>query len=146
MNKVRQLRPLFVEEMPPELSGGILYIAKRFNTASHLCCCGCGSRVVTPLNPAKWRLIEHRGAVSLMPSIGNWSLPCRSHYWIERNRVRWAGNMRDWQVREVQARDQRAAQSWAAEIPAPPTSAPAKPASSSRPTFLQWLFKLFAND
>jgi hypothetical protein len=23
----------------------------------------------------------------LFPSIGNWSFPCRSHYWIKRNRV-----------------------------------------------------------
>jgi hypothetical protein len=146
MNKTRHLQPLFVEEMPPELSDGVLYIAKRFNTASHKCCCGCGSRVVTPLNPAKWRLIEHNGAVSLMPSIGNWSLPCRSHYWIERNHVRWAGDMKAWQVRNVRARDQRAAQSWAGEIPAPSTSMSAKPASSSRPTLLQWFVKWLTKD
>jgi hypothetical protein len=100
--------------MPSELSGGILYIAKRFNTASHLCCCGCGSRVVTPLNAAKWRLIEHRGTVSLRPSIGNWSLPCRSHYWIESNRIRWAADMRPWEVRATQSGDAFAVQRWAA--------------------------------
>jgi hypothetical protein len=30
--------------------------------------------------------------VSLDPSIGNWSFPCRSHYWIRNNKVRWAEN------------------------------------------------------
>ena len=24
------------------------------------------------------------------PSIGNWSFPCRSHYWIRNNTVQWA--------------------------------------------------------
>ena len=28
--------------------------------------------------------------VSLAPSIGNWGFECRSHYWIEEGRVRWA--------------------------------------------------------
>ena len=27
----------------------------------------------------------------LYPSIGNWQFPCRSHYWIRRNRIIWAG-------------------------------------------------------
>jgi hypothetical protein len=26
----------------------------------------------------------------LHPSIGNWSFPCQSHYWIRNNRVEWA--------------------------------------------------------
>ena len=29
--------------------------------------------------------------ISLNPSIGNWSYPCRSHYWIKGNRVVWDG-------------------------------------------------------
>jgi hypothetical protein len=28
--------------------------------------------------------------VSLDPSIGNWSFPCQSHYWIRNNRIKWA--------------------------------------------------------
>ena len=32
------------------------------------------------------------GTVSLRPSIGNWQLPCRSHYFIVRNRVVWASD------------------------------------------------------
>jgi len=31
--------------------------------------------------------------VTLDPSIGNWSFPCRSHYRIRNNRVRWAAPM-----------------------------------------------------
>jgi hypothetical protein len=29
--------------------------------------------------------------LSLSDSIGNWSFPCQSHYWIEHSRVHWAG-------------------------------------------------------
>src|SRR3546814_4876362 len=84
-----------VETIPTRLQAGELYISKRYRTSVHLCCCGCGLEVVAPLNPAKWQLTEYRdGSVSLFPSIGNWSFPCRSHYWIERSRVRWSHAMR----------------------------------------------------
>ncbi|WP_373282870.1 DUF6527 family protein [Leeia aquatica] len=38
-----------------------------------MCCCGCGEKVITPLNPAKWHLLKEGGTVSLSPSIGNWN-------------------------------------------------------------------------
>lgn len=75
MTRTGQLIPEFVEFIPERLAPEVLYISKRYSTASHLCCCGCGLEVVTPLNPAKWRLIENNGTVSLHPSIGNWSFP-----------------------------------------------------------------------
>jgi hypothetical protein len=52
--------------------------------------CGSGREVVTPLGPTDWKITIDRDAVSVYPSIGNWSLECRSHYWIERSRIRWA--------------------------------------------------------
>jgi Family of unknown function (DUF6527) len=30
------------------------------------------------------------GKVSLRPSVGNWALPCRSDYFIDRGHIRWA--------------------------------------------------------
>ncbi|WP_407933213.1 DUF6527 family protein [Bdellovibrio reynosensis] len=63
-----------------------------YATASHLCCCGCGSEVVTPLTPTDWRLTFDGTTVSLDPSIGNWSFPCQSHYWITRSRTRWSNH------------------------------------------------------
>jgi hypothetical protein len=95
----------FVEYIPEQLDPGVLYISRRYATASHLCCCGCGLEVVTPLNPAKWRLVDRDGTVSLFPSIGNWSFPCQSHYWIDGGRVRWAAAMSAAQIARVQARD-----------------------------------------
>lgn len=107
MTRLSHLKAEFVECMPETLHPGILYVSRRFSTASHLCCCGCGLEVVTPLNVAKWRLVEHDGSVSLQPSIGNWSFPCRSHYWIDHGRVRWAGAFNAKQIAAVQGRDRR---------------------------------------
>lgn len=105
MTRVTQLTPEFVEFMPDRLEHGILYISRRYSTATHLCCCGCGQEVVTPLKPAKWQLRERNGAVWLNPSVGNWSFPCQSHYWIEGNRVRWAPALSPAAIAQVRARD-----------------------------------------
>jgi hypothetical protein len=58
-----------------------------YGTAVHSCCCGCGHEVVTPLTPTDWCLTFNGETISLWPSIGNWNLPCRSHYVIEGNQV-----------------------------------------------------------
>jgi hypothetical protein len=83
----------FVEFIPEQLAEGVLYISKRYGTAAHKCCCGCGEEVITPLNPTDWSLRVDGKVVSLYPSIGNWSFACRSHYWIRRSKVVWAGQM-----------------------------------------------------
>jgi hypothetical protein len=110
MTRVQSLRPQFVEFIPDKLEEGALYISRRFSTATHLCCCGCGLEVVTPLNPAKWRLEERGGTVSLKPSVGNWSFPCKSHYWINNNQIRWAGQMSKAAIAQVKKRDRRDAE------------------------------------
>ena len=46
------LKHEFVEFIPDELEQGTIYISIRFATASHLCICGCGNKVVTPIRPA----------------------------------------------------------------------------------------------
>lgn len=104
------MRPQFVEFVPDRLEAGVLYISRRYATAAHLCCCGCGSEVVTPLNPAKWRLAESNGRVSLSPSVGNWSQSCQSHYWITENQVKWAGAMPAEMIAAVKRRDRRDAE------------------------------------
>lgn len=92
------LTPEFVEFIPSVLDEGKLYISETYATASHNCCCGCGQRVVTPLNPTGWRLTVRQGLVSLYPSIGNWAFPCQSHYWIEQNKIRWSYQMTDEEI------------------------------------------------
>lgn len=107
MSRLNRVEPRFVEFVPERLDAGVLYISKRFSTASHLCCCGCGLEVVTPFGPAKWRITERSGMVSLWPSIGNWSFPCQSHYILTDNGVKWVGGMSPSMIAAVKARDRR---------------------------------------
>lgn len=102
--RLRELEPIFSEYIPAELEGGRLYVSLDYATASHLCACGCGLRVVTPLSPADW-LLTFDGTVTLEPSIGNGQFPCRSHYLIRQNQVVWARTMTPAQVRSNQVRD-----------------------------------------
>jgi len=95
----------FVEFIPGELKPGTIYISIRFGTASHLCCCGCGNKVVTPLRPTDWKLIFDGKTVSLDPSIGNWSFACKSHYWIRRNQVVWAAKWSEEMIQSGRNRD-----------------------------------------
>lgn len=85
----------FVDAMPERPQSGTLYISIVYGTALHLCCCGCGRDVVTPITPDDWSLTYDGVAVSLSPSIGNWSFECRSHYFITKDRVRWAATWSD---------------------------------------------------
>lgn len=98
----------FVEHIPEDLEEGILYITIPFATVLHLCACGCGSEVATPLSPTDWSITFNGESVSLSPSVGSWILPCRSHYWIRENRVRWAGDWSDEQIEGGRARDRAA--------------------------------------
>lgn len=97
----------FVEFMPKALDEGVLYVSMTYATASHMCFCGCGKKVVTPLSPTDWRLTFNGDTVSLDPSVGNWSYPCRSHYILRGNRVVWAGPMAAGQIRAVRESDAR---------------------------------------
>ena len=103
--KNTSIRPEFVEIIPNHLEEGVLYICERYKTAIHKCCCGCSEEVVTPLTPADWSIRKEGDAVSLSPSIGNWSFACQSHYYIRRNKVIWAARFSQWQIDRVRARD-----------------------------------------
>lgn len=147
MRANRKIEREFVDFIPRAMEEDTLYIAMEFSTASHKCFCGCGSEVVTPLSPAGWQLYFDGEAVSLTPSVGSWSLPCKSHYWIRRDTVEWAGMMSREEIDRVRASDHRAIQrhygqpSAAKEVPAPtpPTQqVPAKPRG-----LWAWLGSLF---
>lgn len=88
----------FVENVPDELEDRVLYVSMLYATVIHLCVCGCRREVVTPLSPAEWQLTFDGETISLSPSVGNWNFPCQSHYWIRRNRVRWAS---PWTAQEI---------------------------------------------
>ncbi len=95
-----QLQHRFVAFIPEQLEEGVLYVSIEYMTVAHLCCCGCGQEVSITLSPTDWRLIFDGKTVSIEPSIGSWSLPCQSHYFITRNRVVWAAK---WSRAEIEA-------------------------------------------
>jgi len=84
---MKTLKPDFVEFVPEDLEAGVLYVSMIYRTAVHLCACGCGEKVVTPLSPRDWKLTFDGKSVTLYPSIGNWSFTCRSHYFIRQNQI-----------------------------------------------------------
>jgi hypothetical protein len=117
MTRLTKIQPEFVTFAPQELEPGVVYVSMEYATVLHLCCCGCGNQVVTPLAPARWHLAFDGDSISLKPSIGNWSFPCQSHYWIRQNKVLWDRRFSDTEIASVRARDQHALhQSAAPEI------------------------------
>lgn len=97
----------FVHFIPEQLTTGVLYVSTDCATAVHLCCCGCGYEVVTPLSPVGWKVVFDGVSVSLYPSIGNWNYECQSHYWIRGGRVIEAGSWSREKVEREQARERR---------------------------------------
>ena len=105
MIKYPSLTHEFVELIPDKLEEGRLYVSIGYATVAHKCCCGCGKQVVTPLSPTDWKLIFDGKTVSLDPSIGNWSFPCQSHYWIRNNRVKWSTQWSKAQIEQGRKQD-----------------------------------------
>lgn len=97
----------FVTHAPRELEEDTLYISIEYKSALHKCFCGCGKEVVTPLSPAGWKLTFDGVSVSLYPSIGNWALPCKSHYWITENEVLIAPKWSERQIDAVRKQDKK---------------------------------------
>lgn len=86
--------------MPSELAPGILYVSEEFKAAAHLCACGCGAKIRTPLTPTEWLLEITDVGPTLRPSVGNWQLPCKSHYWIIEGEVNWSSQWTPEQILE----------------------------------------------
>lgn len=99
MNSKFELR--HVEFIPKILQEeGVLYVSQRFKVAAHLCPCGCRTKIVTPLGPCEWSLSVKKRKPTLYPSVGNWQIPCRSHYWIKNGQIEWSYS---WTDEEIQA-------------------------------------------
>ena len=111
--KIKSIVPEYIELLPPVLENGKLYISKKYGTAVHLCCCGCGTKIVTPLKPTDWSITEHNGRVTLRPSVGSWNHPCRSHYIIRDNKVIEAGAMSNRSIELGLAMNEAAKESYA---------------------------------
>jgi hypothetical protein len=122
--ELHEIKHQFLDLAPPNLEPGILYISVKYKNMIHLCCCGCGHKVVTPISPTGWQLTFDGKAVSVYPSIGNWQLACQSHYVISSGRVQWAGRWSKEMIAAGFARDRQAKQNY---YDAPPPQEPTVP-------------------
>lgn len=100
MQKLITIKLARVQYIPKSLEAGVLYVSEDFEAAVHLCACGCGHKVSTPLGAAEWSFLDTPDGPSLEPSIGNWQFPCRSHYWIQEGQVIWSET---WTPARIQA-------------------------------------------
>jgi hypothetical protein len=105
MSRIKTIKAEYVDAIPAAITDGVLYVSTEYGTAVHKCCCGCGQEVVTPLGPTDWSVTVDGGAVSVYPSIGNWSFPCKSHYWISCGHIRWAKQWSEAQIMYGRQRD-----------------------------------------
>jgi hypothetical protein len=105
MTEGTHLRPEFVTSFPTPMKPGVVYVSVEYNSCGHLCACGCGREVITPLAPVQWSFAYDGENISIRPSIGNWSLPCRSHYVVDRGKVRWARDFNEDEVAWNRLRD-----------------------------------------
>lgn len=95
------------ERFPDELELGKFYFSEDFRSSAHLCACGCGSRVILPIKPAGWQLVQTARSFTISPSVGNREFACRSHYLIEGGRIIWLSSMSDREVQASRAMDKQ---------------------------------------
>lgn len=101
-----------VEFMPKVLEPNVLYVSEKYRTAAHLCACGCGDKIRTPLGPTEWSVVAGRRGPSLWPSVGSWQRPCRSHYVIRDGEIHWAGQWNDAEVQQGRLREHTAREAY----------------------------------
>jgi hypothetical protein len=98
--KMERIKLLKVHYLPKELEEGFLYVSIEFGVAGHLCPCGCKNKIITPLDSTEWTFKEVNNKPTLFPSIGNWQLPCKSHYWITDGVIEWSYQWSNKQIKE----------------------------------------------
>ncbi len=89
MSRITEITYAFVDSAPDKLRPGTMYISTRYRAIVHLCLCGCTEKVLLTLDSDGWSFTFDGRSISIHPSVGNVGLPCRSHYIVRKNRVRW---------------------------------------------------------
>lgn len=105
--KMETIKLLKTQFLPRELEQGILYVSEEYGIAGHLCPCGCGNKIMTPLEPTEWSFKDDFKGPTLYPSIGNWQLPCRSHYWITNGKIEWSYQWSEEEILEGRKAEER---------------------------------------
>lgn len=152
--KQGRFRHKVVDSIPEILQANTLYVTTDRDVAGHLCACGCGREVITPLSPTDWSITFGRRGATLFPSIGNWAFPCRSHYFIRDGDAVWARDMSDKAIAHGRQRDRARKQQYYGRLSEPaampraqelellPPQHPARPSGGQR--LLAWLKRMLA--
>lgn len=138
MTRAKAYEHLFVRSFPDRLDDGVLYVSVDFANTAHRCMCGCGQEVYAQLSPPDWSMTFDGETVSLHPSIGNWSFPCQSHYWLRRGAVSWADQWSKEQIERGRTAD-RLAKSGHSKVRATGAAADEKPTIGFIVRFVRWL-------
>ena len=139
--KIDSLKPSFVPDIPETLEPGVLYLALEYDAMAHLCACGCGNEVATPISPTDWRIAWNGVGITVHPSVGNGSLACRSHYVIDANRIRWCAPMSDRDISWERAQT-ASAKGLLPYPPAPETKAYQPTEGPQAPNKTPWFIRL----
>ncbi|WP_404943419.1 DUF6527 family protein [Rhizobium ruizarguesonis] len=155
MKSPLRLKHSFVEGFPDRLEKDTLYVSVEHASMAHLCACGCGTEVITPLSPTDWRFTFNGKTISVEPSVGNWSLTCRSHYIIRHNLVHWADNWSEERIaagRKLDLERKRSQEAHEPKVPVVPRI-PDQPARGDlpaqvhpQPGVISRLWKFFTGD
>lgn len=73
-------------------------------------------KIVTPLRPTEYHLLETGDRISLTPSIGNLNHPYQSHYWIRDNTLVWDETMTPEHIRNNRMRDDALRESYFTKV------------------------------
>jgi len=86
-----------VEFIPEQLEEGKFYYSEKYQTASHLCACGCGQNFPVPIKQGEWNITK-KEPLTVTPSFCH-RIQCMSHYIITdgfANIVNIPREKRDW--------------------------------------------------
>jgi hypothetical protein len=79
-----------VHYIPENFDPGVFYYSEVYAIAGHLCPCGCGNKVITPIDADHWSYTQTDGKPTLYPCLENHHLPCNSTYWLIFGEVLWS--------------------------------------------------------
>jgi hypothetical protein len=69
-----------VEFIPEKLEEGKFYYSEKYQTATHLCPCGCGQHFAIQIKENEWT-ISQKKPLTVTPSLWH-KIQCKSHYVI----------------------------------------------------------------
>ena len=70
-----------VKSLPEKMIQGVMYISDEYQTAGHLCLCGCGVSTAVPLGKDDWTYTDNEKGLTMSPSFLQ-RFDCKSHYII----------------------------------------------------------------